>query len=420
MSNFMKRLAERDKKTRERIKERMQGQGVIYMGDPSLNWGQGGWVRGRANLVYGPSGSGKTALVLNAAAEEQKLTDGWVVIYDSEYSHAGPLNADENRALQRYRDAGLNTDKVVVIQSNEVGVLFGDLPALEKDIKSGDLNVSAIIVDSWGGIESEQAKKKINEGEVAEAGNSFGGNAKTMGPILQHLLRLMAEQAVTGFFVQHCMVNMDQYGPRYILLGGQKLRFLVHATLFVETIQRADANLLAGDTTAENKDTVVRTGKKIRFQCEKSREVVEGRKGEFWFDFEKIRFARPAESLYDLASRLGVIANSVQPDLEDKGPNKGQQKKDPKTGELLFKPVKGWYEFPVGVANPHKFHGPAAAIDALAANKQLYDEVYTACMTSTNKDAAGGVKMGAEAGFANGADEYGDEAKASKGKKKGK
>lgn len=418
MSTFMKKLAERDKKTRKHIQDRMKGQGTIFMGDPALQWGTGGAVRGRANLIYGPSGSGKTALALYLAAQEQKLTDGWVVIYDSEYSHAGPLNPDENKALQRYRDAGLDTDKVIVIQSNEVGVLFGDLAALEKDIKNDELNVSALVVDSWGGIQTEQSKKKIEEGEADEAGNSFGGNAKTMGPILQHVLRLLAEQGVTGFFVQHCMVNMDQYGPKYLLLGGQKLRFLVHFILFLETVHAKDANLVAGHETAENKDVVVRVGKKIRFQCEKSREVIEGRKGEFWFDFEKIRFARPAESLYNLASRLGVIANVVEPELEDKGPNKGKQKVD-KDNKLVFKQVKGWYQYPVGVESPQKFHGPNAAIDALTKNEQFYNEVYAACMRSENKDAAGGVKMGEEAGFSNAADEFGEGAKAAK-KKKGK
>jgi RecA/RadA recombinase len=414
MSSFMKKLAERDSKTREKMKERLQGESTLFMGDPSLHWGQGGWVRGRANLIYGPSGSGKSALALKAAAAEQQKTDGYVIVYDSEYSHAGPLNAEESRALARYRDAGLNTEKVIVIQSNEVDVLFQDLAALEKDVKSGDLNVSAIIVDSWGGIESEQAKAKIDAGELASAGNSFGGNAKTMGPILQHLLRLSAENGVTMFFVQHCMMNMDQYGPRYVLLGGQKLRFLVHATLFVESVQAKDASLLEGDQASESNDFAVRIGKKIRFRCEKSREVVEGRKGEFWFDFEKVRFARPAESLFNLATNLGVIGHTRTPILEDKGPLMGKPKLGA-DGKPMYKENKAWWEFPVGSPNPSKFNGAAQTIEALAANKQLFDEVFQSCMKSEKTDAAGGVKLGEEVGFTNGEDFGGAK---TKGKKK--
>jgi hypothetical protein len=319
--------------------------------------------------------------------------------------------------IDRYKKAGIDTDKLIVSSSNEVDVLFGDLGGLEADIRKGDLNVSAIIVDSWGGVQGEAAKKKILEGEVAAAGNSFGGNAKLMGPILQHLLRVSAENAVTMFFVQHCMMNMDQYGPRYLLLGGQKLRFLCHNIVFVESVSAKDASLLEGDQASENNDFAVRIGKKIRFRCEKSRQVVEGRKGEFWMDFESLRFARPGDSLYNLASSLGVIDNCTQPDLETSGANKGKQKLD-KDGIPLTKEVKGWYEFPVGVPNPHKFHGPDAAIKALDADQKLYNEVFAACMSSKKTDAVGGVKLGSEVGFTNEVDDFGSVAKTTKKAKK--
>lgn len=393
---FMKKLQERDKAMKANLSARLQGESTLYMGDPALQWGIGGWERARANLVYGPSGSGKTGLVLKGAAAEQQRTNGYVVIFDSEYAH----DSENPKMLERYRKAGIDTDKLIVSSSNEADVLFGDLGALEADVKNpkNPLNVSAIIVDSWGGVQGEAAKNKINEGDVAAAGNSFGGNAKLMGPILQHLLRLSAENGITMFFVQHTMMNMDQYGPRYLLIGGQKLRFLCHNITFVESVQAKDASLLAGDEASADNDFVVRIGKKIRFRCEKSRQVVEGRKGEFWMDFENLRFARPGESLYNLASNLGVIANRMQPDLEDSGPNKGKQKTG-KDGNLLFKEVKGWYEFPVGVPSPHTFHGPNAAIEALTVNQNLYAEVYAECMNSTKTDAANGVKMGSEVGF---------------------
>jgi len=397
MSSFMKKLAERDKAIKAVITERLAGEETLYAGDPALQWGTGGVVRGKCNLVYGPSGSGKTGLCLIWAGEEQKRTGGWVVIFDSEYAHS----AESPAALLRYRMAGIDTDKLIVLSSNEPDVLFGNLGDLEADIKNKKIpfNVSAIIVDSWGGVQGATAKTKIEEGDVVGAGNSFGGNAKLMGPILQHLLRLSAENAITMLFVQHTMMNMDQYGPRYLLIGGQKLRFLCHGILFVESVEAKDASLLSGDeASVDNKFTVARIGKKIRFRCEKSRLVVEGRKGEFWMNFEDLKFARPGESLYNLASNLGVVGNCKQADLETTGPNKGEQKKDD-AGNLLFKDVKGWYEFPVGVPNPHKFHGPNAAIDALTVNKQLYDEVYAACMSSKKTDAANGVKMGSEVGF---------------------
>jgi RecA/RadA recombinase len=415
MASFLKQVQARNTAIKEKIEERYHNEATLDMGDPALQWAMGGWVRGRANLIYGPSGSGKTALALKAAAEEQKKTKGWVVICDSEYAHAGPLNPEQGKAIKRYKDAGLDTEKVIVIQSNEPNVLFGDVGSLETDVKKGDLNLSALVVDSWGGIESDSQSAKISEGKVTEAGNSYGGNAKVMGPILMHLLRIFAENGVTGFFVQHCMQNMDQYGPRFILLGGQKLRFLVHGILFIETINAKGAALLDGEVAATKDDEITfKVGKKLRAVCEKSRNVVEGRKCEFWFNFEKIQFAKPEESLYNLASRLGIIANKQKVDLDDKG----QPKKD-KEGKVIYKEVRGYYVFPVGVENPYEFHGPNAVIEALSTNKDLWAQVWNACNRIEVKDAVGGVAVGGnEVGFANTDDEFGDAAASMTKKKK--
>jgi RecA/RadA recombinase len=417
--SFIKDVQKRNQQLKDKITDRYDGEETLDMGDPALQWAMGGWIRGRANLIYGPSGSGKTALALKAAASEQKKTKGWVVICDSEYAHAGPLNPEQEKAFIRYRDAGLDTDKVIVIQSNEPNILFGDLGSLEDDVKKGNLNVSAFVVDSWGGVQGESQKKKITEGKVAEAGNSYGGNAKVMGPILQHLLRIFAENGVTGFFVQHTMMNMDEYGPKYVLIGGQKLRFLVHGILFIESIAAKDASLLVGNETsskAKDSDPVhVKIGKKLRAVCEKSRNRVEGRKVEFWFDFEKIRFALPEESLYNLAFKLDVVANKQKVDLDDKG----NPKKD-KEGKIVMKDVVGYYVFPVGVENPYEFHGPNAAIQAMKDNKDLYNQILEACNNVTKKDAVGGVAVGGnEVGFANAGDDYGDDAAAMIKKKKG-
>jgi len=395
----MKKIQEKDQKNRKRIQDRMKGEDTLYMGDPALNWATGGWVRGRANLIYGVSGSGKSTLALKGAGAEQQKTNGYVIIWDSEYSHHDPNELDEitgkysekaKLARERYMMCGLDPDKVIVRQSSRIDELFYGLPELIEEVSSGDFELSAAIVDSWGGIQSEQARNKIAKGEFGAAGNQYGGNSKTMGPLLQELLRLSAEQGVTMFFVQHCINNMDEYGPRMLLLGGQKLKFLVHMVLFVESIQSKDASLLEGGiaTTKETKasDIIYKVGKKIRFHCEKSRRVVEGRRGEFWFDFEKCEFALPENSLFTLATALGVIAHPQNTEMETKGARKGQPKLD-KDGNPITKENKMYWEFPAGAPGAQKFHGQEATKAALAENRDLYNSVYQECMHAHKRNA---------------------------------
>jgi RecA/RadA recombinase len=384
MASFMKKIAEQKKVSQNILEERIKGQEIIYAGDPALAWATGGINRSKCNLIYGVSGSGKTALALKWAGEEQKITNGYVLIFDSEYAHSDT----EEKSLARYRLAGIDTDKLIVISSNEVNTLFGRLGELEADIKSGELNISTMIVDSWGGVQGETARKKIDEGEISAAGNQYGGNAKVMAPILQQLLRISAENGVTSFFIQHCIDNLSEYGPRKVLIGGQKLRFLVHGILYVESVSAKDGSLLEGDVASENNDFAYRIGKKIRFRCEKSRNVVEGRKGEFWMDFSTLRFARPGDSLFNLATNLGVIGHPKTQELDAKG-----EIKLDKEGKPVYKESKNWWCFPADVANPAKFNGSKQTIEALESNKQLFDEVFAACTASKNNDALGGVKL---------------------------
>lgn len=378
----------------DRIQEKLKGEATLYMGDPSLQWATGGWVRGRANLVYGPFGSGKSTLSTMGAAIEQQKTGGVVLVFDSEYAYKDPHEVDENgnptqdaiSGRSRLTKAGLDWERVLIKRSSEMDILFEDLSQIKEDLADDPNCVAAVIVDSWGGVQSEGAKKKIADGDLSGAGNSFGGSAKAMGPILQELLNLAAENAVTVFIVQHCIKNMDQYGPKYLLLGGERLKFLCHGILFVESVQAKDASLLAGGvaTTKETKsdEIVERAGKKIRFACEKSRNVVEGRKGEFWIDFENIKFALPEVSLFTLAEKLGVVDHPAVPEL-----NKDGSPKLDKDGSPVVKVNKMWWEFPVGAPTPNKFHGAKGTIEALRTNKELFDEVFNECMNSKRLSA---------------------------------
>jgi RecA/RadA recombinase len=341
----------------------------IYCGDPSLDWCIGGWAKGRLNLVYGPTKSGKSAMTIMAAAQIQKEDGGYVIIYDSEYYYK-----DDPDQMRRLETFGLDLNKTVIISSNRIGELFYGLGDLEEDVKKGKLKVSAIIVDSWGGIQSETAEKKIGDNKANEAGASFGGNAKYLNPILGSLLRLSAENNITLLAVQHCIKNQEQYGDKWILLGGERLRYLAFRTLFVEGSSAKAGKLLDGDMTLDeameaSEDKVeVAVGKKILARCEKSRSVVEGRKAEFYINFAECRFAKKELSLFNLATNLGIIVHPKN----DEGKENVQ-----------------WWQYPVSSPAPLKVHGMAKMIDMLSKDENLYKKVLNDCM---NSNSQGGTK----------------------------
>lgn len=376
MADFLKKVLKQQNAMVGDIVASMDRQSTLYCGDPALDWAINSVARYRLNLVYGPRGSGKSALAIIWAATLQKENPGhWVIIYDSEYYyHKDPMN------VQRLLKFGLDLERTLIISSNKIGEAFYGLNDLEEDVKAktdpktgkvtpAKMKVCAIIVDSWGGFQSDQAEAKIAKNEAETAGNSFGGNAKFINPIIGQLLRIQAENDITGINVQHCIKNQEQYGDRWILIGGERLKFLSHRILFVESSQAADSKLILGDEQNAKKDGEISfVGKKILGRCEKSRGVVEGRKCEFWMNFEECRFARPEHSLFTLASNLGVLYHPVG----DKG-----------------KENQAWWAFDMD-GKEMKANGAAKMAELMAANEPLFRRVFQACKASNNKDAAKG------------------------------
>lgn len=380
---YLKKLAEHNKDRRDRLKEAYDGDYIGECGDPAVQWCSGGYIRGRLNLLWGPTKSGKSTFSLKWAAQEQKKRGGYVLIFDSEYNY----DQDNPATVDRLIACGLDPDYVVIIQGNTFNELFFGLSDLEADIKKGDMKVAAIVWDSVGGVSVESALKKIAEGEVSDAGNSFGGNAKFINPVIQFFLRMAGDFAITCFFVQHCIMNMDQYGKKYLLLGGQKLRFLVHCSLFFETVEAADARMGVGQNTIEKSkvEESVAVGKRIRTYCDKSRQLVEGRKVEFWFDFEKVEFARSEETLFELASRLGVFDHPIEAETD----KKGNVKIDEKTGKPSYKVKNAYWCYPADCTDPKavQWHGKPGVIEALK-NKELFEKIFKDCMDSAKKNAS--------------------------------
>lgn len=423
LGGFMKKLTAAADDQKKYLRLTLGPDRVIEVGDPAIDWAMGGYKRGESNLFFGPSKSGKSTLALKIAGIEQKKKGGLVLIFDSEYAHNTSL--DEASVHARWRAAGLDPDNTVAISSNLVNELFanlGDLEAdlvasrdwylagaVEKDKPKNFLNIAAILVDSWGGIESETAKEKLNDGNISGAANAFGGNAKTINPIIQTILRLSATYGITSLHVQHCIENMDKdprtgayRGPKWILLGGQKLRYLSQSITFLESVESADSFI------NENGDPIkthggVPTGKKIRVRCEKSRKQVEGRKSETWVNFEDCTFARSGLVLFNLASGLKIVGH---PMIQDKDA-KGKPKVDSSGNPVMKQAGNAWWAFME--RQEQKWNGQEAFIAELNSNPALFSDVLNACKNASTTDAIG-AKLGSEEGVGSGAgDEDEDE-----------
>ena len=381
MGGYLAKLTARNNDRRSRIKDALHGEFVAYCGDPVLQWCIGGYIRGRLNLLWGPAKSGKSTFALKGAGQEQRKRGPgyYVVIYDSEFNY----EEDNPKTVERFTACGLDPDYVIISHGNDMDTLFEGVGDLKADIVSGEIKIAAIIVDSWGGVGVESANKKINEGEIADAGNSFGGNAKFINPMINFFLNIAGEYGVTCFFVQHAIMNMEQYGKKYLLIGGQKLRYLVHCSMFFESVEAADARLgIAGQIAKSEVDDIAAIGKRIRVYCDKSRQLVEGRKGEFWFDFEGAKFACQDESLFDLAARLGVIGHPVEIEVDKRG-----NPTTDKDGNNIFKTKNAYWCFPADNKDPTsiQWHGKPNVLQALA-DQNLYDSIFKACMDSTKKN----------------------------------
>lgn len=353
---------------------------VLHCGDPALSWCIGGWTKHRPNLVYGPSGSGKSALAQKGAAEAQRERPGSVVlINDSEYYYY-----EQPERAARLAKFGIDVENTLIIPGNTIDTAFNRLTDIEKLLEEGKIDISAWIIDSWSGFENKASAKKMDKGEAMEAGDAHRGNAKTMNPVLTRIIRLCAQYKITCFIVQHVMVNQEQYGPKYLLLGGEKLRHLCDSILFVESIARSDARLGADGEVLAATSTDVAVGKRIRAKATKTRNTVEGKTVEFWMDFENCTFAKQEDSLFILATQLGVIDYQKTVERDDEG----NPIIDKKTGEIKVK-KSSKYEFPAGDTDAQDL-GTVSAVKEKLKDKNFFAKVLDACMKSKKTSAASG------------------------------
>jgi len=335
----------------------------ILLEDPYLNWSiGGGLVRGRLNVLAGQSGSGKSYLSAKAAATiQQEDNEGWVLWLDTEYY----LYKQPER-IARLAKMGIDLKRCIIISSNQTNVVFSKLDEIENALKAKDIRVCVMVIDSLGALEDQHAAKKFAEGEIEDASNKYGGNAKAIGTLVRKLLRMAAENDMTTICVQHAIVeqgNGQSKGPpKYVVKGGNTLRLQSDLFILMETVERKDALITADNESVEWTDKgVIAAGKTIRYKCLKSRYCMEGRTAESKINFVDCKTVQLEGSLCNLAKLLGVIVHPVNPQTGKENAQWWCLKDEPET----------------------KWNGEKQVIAALA-DKTLYNKVHQQCLSATD------------------------------------
>ena len=353
----------------------------ILTEDPAINWGCGGYIRGKTNLFFGPKGSGKSTMALYGAGREWSLIKeaienepkkakdrGWILIFDTEWAYDDPhaMDADGNYtedaivSQKRFASAGIPWEKVLLVQENESSAISAHFKDLEEAAENDKLAICCVIYDAWGNVESQTVRDQQDSTDAkkrAKQGSNYGGNSKTIGPMMSRLQRIAGKHGVTQFHVQHCSQNMDEYGDAYNLPGGEKLKHLVHCVMLFYSSESAKARLVMHEGVETVTDTdnaklkaeyskLPSIGKKIIFKCYKTRKMVEGRSGYFYMNFENVSFAATNLSMWNLAEKMGIVKLHYAQDLDKQGNPVLDSKGNPK----LSKTTK--WEFPVGAINP--------------------------------------------------------------------
>lgn len=335
-------------------------QTKVQVGDPFLDWALGGGIAlNRLNVLAGQSGSGKSFLCALLAAAIQRISgpDAYVIWLDTEY-----FLHDQPDRISRLAKLGIDLDRLIILSSNQPDVVFSRLDDLENEMKSGGIRVCCTITDSLGSLEDQHAAKKFAEGEIEDAANKFGGNAKLIGALVKKLTRMSAENKMTTLLVQHAIVQQgdgqSKGPPKYIVTGGSKLRLLSDLMILSETVERKDALLNQDNSSVEFSDKgVVAAGKTIRVKVLKSRFCMEGRVAEFKVNFDTCQIVRTEDSLVELAKLVGVLVHPVNPE----------------TG----KENSLWWTFK---GREKKYQGEKNVLLALQQDKSLFQEIVQECL----------------------------------------
>lgn len=287
LSAFFSSFADSEEQLDYRMAHEVIGQKIAAIPSGSLLLDEalssGGLPKGRIIQFYGPPGSGKTLMAMIAMKEAQiEDPDAQQVFIDAEQTFS-PTWAES---------LGLDTTKIIVIDGEtavngrrcfemilgvpkedaKTHVLKGQSKeGLLDKIRSGELNINIIVLDSLGAI--------IPPGEdVSVVGKmNMALLARFLTTTFRKLSLAVNKAKVPFVVINHKKANMDPYAGDHTFSGGNTYVHFLSANIYFEAVNRADARIL---DEKENK-----IGQTIRATIEKSKFGAWPRKCEFKVDF---------------------------------------------------------------------------------------------------------------------------------------
>jgi recombination protein RecA len=160
----------------------------------------GGLPRGRIVELYGNFSSGKSLIAMYFAKQIQKLSDGFVIYIDYEYSFSNEF------AIRNGVDT--SPEKFLLLQPDDIEQGADMLIELT--------NTGKVAYAVWDSTNASSSRGEI----TSEVGSALmGNNARSLGSFQRRVLGVLSQTKTTLLFISQIRDSMSQYSPQAIGVG---------------------------------------------------------------------------------------------------------------------------------------------------------------------------------------------------------
>lgn len=252
----------------------------------------GGFGRGRINMIYGPKSSSKTSILLQMIADAQKRGETCALI-DAEQSY-DPVWAAR---------LGVCNEELIVVQAKT----FED--AIDIGVKLLEQEIDLLVVDSISSLLSgAYFDDKNNIKDVSKTGQ-IGSVAKDTGKMVN--MYNYANHRSCIVLISQIRNKITTYGAVGAPTGGEAVKYF-SSTIVKLSSSASDKEQIKEDMPTHNGKIELPVGRPIKFRIEYSKTSNAGVVGEFNFYYgrDPVGVDNIAE-IVDLAVSLGFIRQAA-------------------------------------------------------------------------------------------------------------
>jgi RecA/RadA recombinase len=281
-------------------------ENCLYTPSPSLNWifanKSMGIPKGTGTLLWGRPKGGKSLIIQAAIAEMHKRDpEGIALIYSSEM----------RGFLQDGSIAGVDKDRLVIIDSNRPEVIFDEFETTIDSMMEEGMPLRIVALDSLNSIGGTKALdgKSVND-------HLMGDKAITVQRGLEKMLPIVRKRKLVMFATAQVRDNFDAgpHGPKEKMAASWSAK---HAFEYYVNVRRAEASDdkvdLSGAKFEDDEKKDIRgnkeiTGHKIIAKMDQNSVGTPGRSAQITFSY-KHGIINQNEEVFELAKNLGIIEN---------------------------------------------------------------------------------------------------------------